>query len=159
MQNNFCWRRKIDGKLQWNLVSFDGCKISNKRWYQKAAYIIEHFLRKAAIYLKKYATPSVSQIKIILDLGMPFIIFLTGLKLGGGWPTKWGGGGDFCQSVTLFSAPKAPKNGNFWKFLGIIGLSDTFLAPQEPKILKNFGILAKNHPNLWKLKILLHNYA
>ena len=36
---------------------------------------------------------------------------------GGGWPPK-GGGGDFGRSGTTFSAPKAPKKSNFWKFLG-----------------------------------------
>ena len=68
-------------------------------------------------------------------------------------------GGDFGRSVTTFSAPKAPKNMNFWKFLGKIGFSDQFLALQEPKILRNFGILVKNRPILWKLKILLHNHV
>ena len=69
------------------------------------------------------------------------------------------GGGDFGRSVTTFSAPKAPKNGNFWKILGKIVFSDHFFAPQAPKILRNFGILVKNRPILRKLKILLHNYA
>ena len=32
-------------------------------------------------------------------------------RIGGGDPPK--GGGDFGRSVTTFSAPKAPKNGNF----------------------------------------------
>ena len=50
--------------------------------------------------------------------------------IGGGDPPKEGG--DFGRSVTTFSAPKAPKNGNFWKILGKIGLSDPFLAPQAP---------------------------
>ena len=45
------------------------------------------------------------------------------------------GGGDFGRSVTTFSTPKAPKNGNFWKILGKIVFSDHFLAPQAPKIL------------------------
>ena len=51
--------------------------------------------------------------------------------------------GDFGRSVTTFSAP---KNGNFWKFLGEIGFSDQFLAPQAPKILRNLGILEKKSP-------------
>ena len=75
---------------------------------------------------------------------------------GGGPPQK---GGDFGRLVTIFSAAKAPKNGNFWKILGKIVFSDHFLAPQAPKILRNFSILVKNRPTLRKLKILLHNYA
>ena len=69
--------------------------------------------------------------------------FYQGLHWGGVTPQK---GGDFSRSVTTFSAPKAPKNGNFWKFLGNIGFSDQFLAPPAPKIVRNFGILVKNRP-------------
>ena len=52
-------------------------------------------------------------------------------------------GGDFGRSVTHFSVSKAPKNGSFWKFLGIIELGDPYMAPQKPNILKNFGTLVK----------------
>ena len=54
-------------------------------------------------------------------------------RIGGGvTPQK---GGDFGRSVTTFSAPKAPKKGSFWKFMGKIMFSGQFLAPQAPKIL------------------------
>ena len=44
--------------------------------------------------------------------------------------------------VTTFSALKAAKNRNFWKFLGKIVFSDQFLAPKAPKILiKNVEFL------------------
>ena len=89
-------------------------------------------------------------------MGTLYIVFGPGIALGG---TPQKGGGDFGRSVTTFSAPKAPKKGNFWKFLGKIMFSDQFLAPQAPKILTNFGILVKHHPILWKLKLLLHYYA
>ena len=47
-----------------------------------------------------------------------------------GWPTK--GEDDFGRSVIHFSAPH---------------------------FLRNYGILVKHRPILWKLKILLHNYT
>ena len=64
-----------------------------------------------------------------------------------GGTTAKGGGALWSLSDT-FSTSKASKNGNFWKFLGKIGLSDTSLAPEEPTILRNFSILVKNHPIL-----------
>ena len=45
-----------------------------------------------------------------------------------------------------FFGVEGAKNGNFWKFLGNIGLRDQFLTPQEPKILWNFCIFSKNSP-------------
>ena len=48
---------------------------------------------------------------------------------------------------------------DFRFFLGKIGLCDTFLAPQVPKIFRNFAILVKKCPILWKLKILLHHHT
>ena len=64
-----------------------------------------------------------------------------------GGPTSKGGW-QIWRSTTHFSEPKAPKNGTFWKFVGKLGLSDTFLALQAPKSLRNVGILEKNRPIL-----------
>ena len=58
------------------------------------------------------------------------------------------GGGDFGRSVTTFSAPKAPKNGNFWKFLGKIGFSNQFLA----KNFEKFRHFRENSPNFVKVE-------
>ena len=44
-----------------------------------------------------------------------FYSFQTGMRLGGQRPKGWG---QFWRSVTHFSAPKVPKNWNFWKFFG-----------------------------------------
>ena len=66
------------------------------------------------------------------------------MRLGGQRPK---GGPILAFSDTFFGAEGAEK----WElldFLGKIGISDTFLSPQAPKILRNFGILVKNRPIL-----------
>ena len=68
-------------------------------------------------------------------------------------------GGDFDRSLTHFSALKAPKNGNFWKFVWKIEVNNPFFALQAPTIWNDFDILENSRPILWKLNILLHNYA
>ena len=75
---------------------------------------------------------------------LAFIAYQDGIQR-----SNWGGAtakrrGHFVRKVTRFPTPKAAKNGNFWQFLGKIELSDTLLTSQEPKILRNFGILVKN---------------
>ena len=72
-----------------------------------------------------------------------------------GCPPKGGGRWLWLFSDTFLGA-KGTENGKKWKINGKTGLTDTFLAPQVSKILRNFRILAKSHLVLWKLKILLH---
>ena len=56
-------------------------------------------------------------------------------------------GGQFWCSVTHFSAPKPPKNGNFWKLFRKNGLSDTFLAPQAQNFFEKFRYSSEKSPN------------
>ena len=60
--------------------------------------------------------------------------------------------GSNCRGPTAKRGPIWSLNDSFsgaegaeiWERLGKFGLSDAFLKPQTPKILRNFGILVKN---------------
>ena len=89
---------------------------------------------------------------------IPFQNFYSNQGENWGGPPKRGGGGDFGCSVTTFSAPKAPKNGNFWKFLGKIGLSGQFLAPQAPNFFfffYKFRYFSEKSPNVVKVEAFI----
>ena len=51
-----------------------------------------------------------------------------------------------------FSAPKAPKNGNFWKFLGKIGLNDSFFGAASGENFEKFHYFSDKSPSFLKVE-------
>ena len=73
-----------------------------------------------------------------------------------------GGGGDFPKrrvdfgcSVTTFSAPIAPKNGNLWKLLGKIGFSDQFFGAAGAKNFDIYRYFGEKSPNFVKVEAFI----
>ena len=69
------------------------------------------------------------------------------------------GGGAIWRSVTHFSAPKAPKNGNFWNILGINWVKWHIFGAVGAENFEKFRYFGEKSPNFVKKKISLHGYA
>ena len=83
------------------------------------------------------------------DLCSNFGLFGSGIELDGANGQK---GANLSLKWPIFRRRRRRK----------IGYSDPFLVSQAPKILRNYGDLAKNRPFLQKMKIFglkIHNYA